>query len=206
MGAGARIIFAFAAAASSAGMASAQCVGSCTTGVAYAPGDGTPNVAQLQIPVTATVAAPCGFATAPSGTHNEPNFDNHAWQHDFDFTINCSVASRVAVVSANGALKAPGAAPAGYTTLAPYDVTLNVAQNVGGAATGTCPVANLTSPGGSCAFRGPATGGQGLFVAVSQNQPGSYIRVGAPVYAGANVLVASSGYTDTLTVTLIPAS
>jgi len=95
MGAGARIIFAFVAAASFAGSASAQCVGSCTTGVAYAPGDGTPNVAQLQIPVTATVAAPCGFATAPSGTHNEPNFDNHAWQHDFGFTINCSVASRV---------------------------------------------------------------------------------------------------------------
>jgi hypothetical protein len=205
MGARARIIVAVVTAASFASAASAQCVGSCTTGVVYAPGDGAPNVAQLQIPVTATVAAPCGFATAPSGTHNEPNFDDHAWQHDFGFVINCSIASRVAVVSANGALKAPGSAPPGYTTLAPYDVTLNVTQNVGGPATGTCAVANLTT-GGSCTFRGPAAPGQGLAVAVSQNQAGSYIRVSAPVYAGASVLVADNGYTDTLTVTLSPAT
>lgn len=205
MGARARILLAAVCAIGAASNASAQCTGSCTTPVAYAAPDGPPNVGIIQVPVTATVAAPCGFATAPSGTHNEPNFDNHAWQHDFGFTINCSIASRVAVVSANGALKAPGTAPAGYTTTAPYDVTLNVVQNAGGPATGTCAVANLTT-GGSCTFRGPATTSQGLFVAVSQNQPGSYIRVGAPVYAGANVLVASSGYTDTLTVTLSPAS
>lgn len=208
MGAGARIIVAAVAAASLASAASAQCVGSCTTGVAYAPGDGAPNVAQLQVPVTATVAAPCGFATAPSGSHNEPDFDTHAWQHDFGFTINCSVPSRVAVQSANGALKAPGVAPSGYTLLGPYDVTLNVVQNVGGPATATCAVSTL-STGGGCSFIGPATsgvGGAGLNVAVSQNQPGSYLRVSAPVYAGANVLVANNGYADTLTVTLSPQS
>jgi hypothetical protein len=109
------------------------------------------------------------------------------------------------VVSSNGALIAPGVAPAGYTTSAPYDVTLNVVQNAGGPATGTCAVANLVT-GGSCTFRGPASTSQGLLVAVSQNQSGSYIRVGAPIYAGANTLVASTGYADTLTVTLSPAT
>ena len=203
MGARARILLAAACAIGAASNASAQCTGSCTTPVAYAPGDGAPNVAQLNVPVTATVAAPCGFTTAPSGTHNEPNFDDHAWQHDFGFTINCSVASRIAVQSANGALKAQGVAPVGYTLSGPYDVTLNVVQNVGGPATATCPVATL-STGGGCSFIGPATTSQGLAVAVSQNQPGSYLRVSAPIYAGANVLVANNGYADTLTVTLSP--
>lgn len=171
---------------------------------AYAPGQGSPNSVQLTIPVTASVQAACGFATAPSGTHDEPNFDDHAWSHDFGFTIDCSTASRVAVVSANGALLTSGSAPPGYTTSAPYNVTLNVVQNAG-VATGTCPVADLTT-GGGCTFRGPASTSQGLAVAVSQNQTGSYLRVSAPVYAGSNVLVASTGYTDTLTVTLSPAS
>ena len=204
MGARARILLAAVCAFGTASNAAAQCTGSCTTGVVYAPGDGAPNVAQLQVPVTATVKAACGFATPPSGTHDEPNFDNHTWQHDFSFVIDCSIASRVAVVSTNGALKTGGVAPAGYATTAPYDVTLNVVQNAG-TATGTCAVANLVT-GGSCTFRGPATTSQGLAVAVSQNQPGSYIRVSAPTYAGANILVASAGYTDTLTVTLSPAS
>lgn len=171
---------------------------------AYAPGQGSPNSVQLTIPVTASVRATCGFATAPNGSHDEPNFDDHAWSYDFGFTIDCSTASRIAVVSSNGALRTPGTAPAGYTTSAPYNVTLNVVQNAG-VATGTCAVANLTS-GGGCAFVGPASATQGLPVAVSQNQSGSYLRVSAPVYAGAAVLVASTGYADTLTVTLSPAT
>lgn len=197
MGARARILLSALFAIGMASNAGAQ-----TT--AYAPGDGSPNSVQLSIPVTASVQATCGFATAPSGTHDEPNFDDHAWSHDFDFTIECSTASRIAVVSANGALQTGGVAPPGYTTSAPYDVTLNVVENAG-TATGTCPVVNLTS-GGSCTFVGPASASQGLAVAVSQNQPGSYLRVSAPVYAGADVLVAGTGYTDTLTVTLSPAT
>ena len=200
MGARARIIVAVAAALSTSA-ASAQCVGSCTTGVAYAPGQGSPNSVTLNLPVTASVRAACGFATPPSGTHNEPTFDDHSWSHDCPFTIDCSVASRIAVVSDNGALKTAGSPPAGYAAVAPYDVTLNVVQN-SGVATGTCPVANLTT-GGSCTFRGPSSTTQGLAVAISQNQPGSYLRVSAPVYAGANVLVAGN-YADTLHVTLSP--
>lgn len=198
MGAYARILLAFLCAAFAASAATAQ-----TT--AYAPGDGTPNSLQLSIPVTASVRAACGFATAPSGSHNEPNFDDHAWQHDFSFVIDCSVASRIAVVSSNGGLKTAGTAPAGYTTLGPYNVALNVVLDAGGPAAASCPVANLTT-GGSCTFRGPAAPGQGLNVPVTHNQPGSYLRVSAPVYAGADVLVASTGYADTLVVTLSPAT
>jgi hypothetical protein len=200
MGARARII----TAALCAAFATTQAAGQTT---AYAPGDGTPNSLQLNIPVTASVGVACGFSTAPSGTHNEPDFDTHAWSHDFPFTLDCSIASRVAVVSTNGALLTGGAAPAGYTTSAPYDVALHVVQN-SGSADATCAVANLQT-GGSCSFRGPASaglGGAGLNVAVSQNQPGSYLRVSAPAYSGANVLVASPGYADTLVVTLSPAA
>lgn len=198
MGAYARIKAAFCAllAAFAASSASAQ-----TT--AYAPGDGTPNQVVLSIPVTASVRAACGFATVPSGSHDEPSFDDHAWQHDFPFTIDCSVASRIAVVSSNGALKNGGTPATGYTNSAPYDVSLNVVQN-SGVATGSCPAANLAT-GGSCTFIGPASTSQGLPVAVSQNQPGSYLRVSAPVYAGANVLIAGN-YADTLVVTLSPAT
>lgn len=197
MGACARILLAALCAFGVASTASAQ-----TT--AYAPGQGSPNSVQLTIPVTASVRAACGFATAPSGTHNEPNFDDHAWSHDFGFTIDCSTASRIAVVSTNGALQTPGVADPGYTTMAPYNVTLNVVQN-SGVATGTCAVANLTS-GGSCSFVGPASPTQGLAVAVSQNQPGSYLRVSAPAYTGPDTLIASTGYADTLVVTLSPAT
>lgn len=197
MGARVRVLLAALLALCAASTAHAQ-----TT--AYAVGQGSPNQIQLTIPVTASVRAACGFATAPSGSHHEPSFDTHAWSHDFGFVIDCSTASRIAVVSTNGALATTTAAPAaGYTNVAPYNVTLNVVQN-SGTATGTCAVANLTT-GGSCSFRGPASSTQGLPVAVTQNQTGSYLRVSAPAYTGANTLVASAGYADTLSVTLSPA-
>ena len=198
MGACARILLVLLCAAFAASAATAQ-----TT--AYAPGDGSPNSLTLNVPVTASVRPPCGFTTAPNGSHNEPNFDDHSWQHDFTFVIDCSVASRLAVVSSNGGLKTAGTAPAGYTTLGPYDVTLNVVLDTGGPATGTCAAANL-QPGGSGTFRGPAAPGQGLNVPVTHGQAGSYVRVSAPVYTGSNVLVASTGYGDTLVVTLSPAT
>ena len=201
MGATARILLVLCA-ASAASAASAQ---SNPTPVAYAPGDGAPNQAVLTIPVTASVNAQCGFATAPSGTHNEPNFDTHAWSHDFPFVVDCSVASRIAVVSTNGALLTGGTPAPGYTTSAPYDVALNVVLDAGGPAAASCPVANLTT-GGTCTFRGPAAVGQGLAVPVTHNKPGTYLRVSAPAYAGASVLVASNAYADTLVVTLSPAT
>src|ERR1044072_7205163 len=127
MGACARILLVLLCAAFAASAATAQ-----TT--AYAPGDGSPNSLTLNVPVTASVRPPCGFTTAPNGSHNEPNFDDHSWQHDFTFVIDCSVASRLAGGSSNGGLKTAGTAPAGYTTLGPHDVTLNVRLDPRGAA------------------------------------------------------------------------
>jgi hypothetical protein len=198
MGARARILLASLCAAFAASGATAQ-----TT--AYAVGDGSPNSLTLNIPVTASVRAQCGFATAPSGSQNIPNFDDHAWQYDFGFVIDCSVASRIAVVSANGGLQTPGTAPTGYTTRGPYNVALNVVLDAGGPATGSCPAVDLMT-GGVCTFRGPAAPGQGLNVPVTHNQPGTYLRVSAPAYTGSDVLVASTGYADTLVVTLSPAT
>src|ERR1044072_6468368 len=139
MGACARILLVLLCAAFAASAATAQ-----TT--AYAPGDGSPNSLTLNVPVTASVRPPCGFTTAPNGSHNEPNFDDHSWQHDFTFVIDCSVASRLAVVSSNSVRYTAGTATASYTTLGPYDVTLNVVLDTGGPATrnlaaGTPPTA-----------------------------------------------------------------
>ncbi len=208
MGARAHILLTGLVGLSVATSASAQCVGSCTTGVAYAPGQGSPNSVSLQLPVTASVGAACGFATAPSGTHNEPDFDTHSWSHNFDFQLDCSIPARIGVVSSNGALLTSGSPPAGYATQAPYNVALRVVMN--GAVvinSGSCAAADLVA-GGSCSFRGPANNtGQGFLVSsASKNQTGSYLQVSAPAYTGANILVASAGYADTLTVTLSPAS
>lgn len=169
---------------------------------AYAVGQGSPNQIALSIPVTASVGGRCGFAagSAPSGTYDQPNFDVLGLNHDFIFELECTGPSRVAVVSTNGGLKTAGAVPAGYTTLAPYDVTLNL---VGSSATAnqTCQVATLVA-GSTCTFLGPASTTQGLRLnANSIEQNGTYLRVSAPPYTGASQLVAGN-YADTLTVTV----
>jgi len=167
---------------------------------AYAPGQGAPNQITLNIPVRASVGGRCGFATAPSGTYNQPNFDVNGLLNDFTFQLDCTGPSRVAVVSANGGLTIAGAAPVGYANLAPYDVTLNL---VGASETvnATCEVATLTS-GASCSFVGPVSTAQGLRLnSTSVNQTGSYLRVSAPAYTAANTLIAGA-YADTLTVTV----
>jgi hypothetical protein len=169
---------------------------------AYAPGQGSPNSIRLDIPVTASVGGRCGFATAPSGSQTENNFDDHAWQKDFTFQLDCTGAFRMAVVSANGGLKTAGTAPTGYTTLAPYNVALHVVGNASSADSPTCAASTLTS-GSTCSYVGTATNSVGFrYAGASTSQSGSYLRVSAPAYAGANVLVASTGYTDTLTVTV----
>ena len=114
--------------------------------------------------------------------------------------LDCTGPSRVAIESANGGLLTAGTVPAGYTTLAPYDVELNLVRNSGAPANASCAAADLAS-GGSCTFAGDAAGGDGLYLAsASTNQTGSYVRVSAPAYTGANLLV-SGNYSDTLTVT-----
>lgn len=171
---------------------------------AYADGPNGPREIALSIPVTASVGGRCAFATgnAPSGTYNQPDFDVNGLNHDFAFQLECTGPSRVAVVSANGGLKTPGTATTGYTTLAPYAVTLNL-QGSTTTANDTCQVATLVS-GSTCGFVGPASTAQGLRLASnSLNLSGSYLRVTAPAYAGPAQLVAGS-YSDTLTVTVSP--
>ncbi len=183
----------------SAALAPAQL---CAQTTAYAVGQGAPNSIALSIPVTASVGGRCSFKTgsAPSGTYNQPDFDLTGLNHDFPFQLDCTGASRVAVVSANGGLKTAGTAGAGYLTLAPYKVDLNLVGNTQ-TVTANCQVATLLA-GSSCSFVGPASTAQGLRLpGASFNQNGSYLRVSAPAYSGANVLVAGT-YSDTLTVTV----
>jgi hypothetical protein len=163
---------------------------------------------QLPVMVTASVGGHCGFATgsAPSGTYTQPNFDVTGLNHDFSFVLDCTGPSRVAVVSANGGLLTGGSVPTGYTTLAPYDVALNVVGSTA-TATGSCAVATLTaSAGAPCAFRGPVSQSQGLLLnSTSVSQPGTYLRVSAPAYGGPGTLIEGT-YSDTLTVTVSAAS
>jgi len=169
---------------------------------AYAPGQGSPNSVVLTIPVTASVGGRCGFATPPSGTQTENNFDDHAWNKDYGFQLDCTGAFRMAVVSTNGGLKTSGTAPAGYTTLAPYNVALHIVGNASTVDSPTCAASTLVS-GSTCSYVGTATNSVGFrYAGASTSQTGSYVRVSAPAYSGSSVLVASTGYTDTLTVTV----
>lgn len=164
--------------------------------------------ATLPVHVTASVGGHCGFATgsAPSGTYSQPDFDVAGLNHDFSFVLDCTGPSRVAVVSANGGLLTGGSVPTGYTTLAPYTVTLNLVGSTA-TATGSCDVATLTASAGTpCTFRGPVSASQGLLLnSTSVSQPGTYLRVSAPAYSGSSALVGGT-YSDTLTVTVSAAS
>jgi hypothetical protein len=176
----------------------------------YADGPQAGGAAVLNVQVTAQVGGRCGFATggAPSGTYDQPDFDVQGLNRDFGFTLNCTGPSRVAVVSTNGGLKTGGTAPSGYTTLAPYSVTLNL---VGGTANAsdTCAVANLSATAAApCQMRGPAGTAAGVRLnSNSINLAGSYLRVSAPAYNPANnggAYLVQGTYADTLTVTVSP--
>jgi hypothetical protein len=164
---------------------------------------GSPNHIDLAIPVTASVANRCSFTVG--GTFAASDI-NSGFTHDFEIVLDCNVASRVAIVSTNGGLTAPGAAPpTGYARLAPYRVTLNLVGSSGVAtANAACEVATLTAVAAApCSFRGPATTTQGLRLGgPSIGASGSYLRVSAVPYAGTGILIASPSYADTLIVTL----
>jgi hypothetical protein len=174
---------------------------------AFAVGNGSPNFKAVSIPVTVTVGFACGFtATVPTSNPNLPNLDA-GYTNDTAFGLNCSGPSRIAVVSRNGGLLTSGTVPTGYTTLAPYTVAVHMVGNGAVAVDATCAIADIVATTGSCSFRGPAGSSSGLTLGVAAtNVAGSYIRITAPVYAGAGILVASSNYADILDVTLAPAS
>jgi hypothetical protein len=168
---------------------------------------GNPSYIALSLPVMASVASECGFATgeAPNGSYTAQNL-SAGFSFDFAFALKCNAPSRVAVVSANGGLLAPGGTlPSGYTNLAPYQVTLNIVGDAGVSTANAVCDAQTLSAGAKlpCVFRGPATGSQGLELAgISGNAPGSYLRISAPSYIGAATLLTAAAYADTLIVTV----
>lgn len=190
----------------------------------YAPGDIPPgsgagtSITLTPIYVRASVGGRCGFGDgqAPGGTLNQPDFDVTGFDATFDFVLECTGPSRVAVVSANGGLFQTNATDPGYTGLAPYDVGLTLVGNGGITATASCQAASLASGITTCStayggtggpqtnFTGPADETTGLLLnASSTTGATSSIRVRAAAYNGSDVLVSGS-YQDVLTVTVSP--
>lgn len=178
--------------------------------VAYSSDSGkSPNQVVMSIPVTASVGGTCGFAApsgAPNGTVNAGAIDTTAWTGDVPFTVECTAPWRIAVSSLKGALENSGTAATGYLNRAPYTVSLHVASD-GGDVDSSCTVDTIDQalPSSSCNFKGAATTSNGLLIPRSFDLSGSYIRAAAPAYSGASVLIAGA-YSDTLTVTVSPAS
>lgn len=185
--------------------------------LAYYPATGAPSPAQVvfSVPVRASIGGSCTFASggAPAGTYAIPGFiDENAWTNDFLMKLVCTGPSRMAIVSTNGGLLNSAGAPAsGYTNLAPYTVAVSIFQNVGSPVTGSCLAADLTaSSAAACTLRGTASPTVGLQFqpSTSPASNASFVRVSAPAYGGVNILTASAtnGYSDTLVVTVSPAS
>jgi hypothetical protein len=162
----------------------------------------------LPVPVTASVGGICAFATgeAPAGSYDAGAIDTTAWTHDFEFTIECNTASRVAVVSANGGLKnATSVTDLGYANLAPYTVALNLDGDAT-SASASCAAATLLATASSpCSFLGPASTTAGLrLTGPSDDETDSYLRVSAPAYPGPDALI-TGNYSDTLIITIAAA-
>ena len=172
---------------------------------------GSPASLSFAIPVTAAVTARCGFAAgaAPAGTFDAGAIDRTAWSNDFALMLDCNGPSRIAVASRNAGLKTDLPLPLpGYTGVAPYLVAVSIvhgSHSGSGTTSASCTAAQLAASSG-CALAGTASATEGLLIpAASSGLPGSFMRLSAPAYAGANVLV-SGAYADTLTVTIAPAS
>jgi spore coat protein U-like protein len=165
-----------------------------------------PAQAVLSIPVRASVGGSCGFQTAPNANLNVGQIDTTAWDQQVAFVPECTAPWRIAVKSVNGGLKTAATVPVGYQNKAPYTVSLNVASD-SGPVTGSCPVAQIDQAAGStpCTFEGTASSANGLLIPRSFGLLGSFIRMNAPAYPGPDILV-SGTYTDTLVVTISPAS
>lgn len=184
--------------------------------LAYFPAPGAPAPAQVvfSVPVRASIGGSCTFASggAPTGTYDAGPIDTTAWTNDFFMKLVCTGPSRMAIVSTNGGLLNSAGTPAsGYTNLAPYTVAVSIAQNVGLPVTGSCAAADLTaSSATACPLRGTASPTVGLPFQPSTSalSNASYVRVSAPAYGGSDILTASAtnGYSDTLVVTVSPAS
>jgi len=178
---------------------------------------GSPDRLNLTVEVRASIAARCGFAPAnePGANYFEPDFETQGFDRVAAFKLDCTSASRVGVVSSNGGLASGSAAGPGYTALAPYDVQLTLSGNAT-SATATCGAKDLVPASNACAptylpasgsnFSGPASTTKGLRLAGPATiGSDSTIRVKANAYAGPPILTAGT-YSDTLTVTISPAT
>ena len=165
-----------------------------------------PDKAELRIPVKASVGGQCGLAAPMNASFFNPNIDTTAWSNQEPFVAECTAPWRIAVSSANGALKSATSVAPGYTNVAPYQVKLNVNSDAG-VVSSTCDVAQLEASltSSACNFKGTASPSQGLSLQRSYGLAGSYIEVSAPAYPGPETLVAGMYY-DTLTVTVSPAT
>ena len=174
----------------------------------FDPGYGATE-ATLEIPVTASVGGACGFQTAPEDTVDAGEIDVAGWTKQVPFTAQCTAPWHIAVSSQNGGLATSGAVETGYRNKAPYTVTLNVEHDAGtpGTVSASCPVAEIHAAlaTSNCDFAGTATKSHGLDIPRSYGLTGSYVEVSAPAYNGPGVLIAGT-YTDTLTVTVSPAT
>jgi hypothetical protein len=173
-----------------------------------------PANAVMTIDVLASVGGSCGFATggAPNATINAGSIDTTAWSGEVPFVPQCTAPWRIAVSSANGALKTGASGAAGYSTTAPYTVALTIPYDTGsstGTVSGSCAVADIgqASTSTACNFKGTATTTNGLQVPRSFGLTGAKILLSAPAYQGttSTILVAGS-YQDTLIVTVSPAT
>lgn len=171
---------------------------------------GSRAVTTLSVNVTASVSTSCSFSAGgvPGGTYSIGSVER-AFLLDVPFSLHCNSPSRVGVVSDNGGLQAAGvpSVPAGYSSLAPYQITLRLAGDAGSSSQATCESPTVVTGAAGCVFRGPATAAAGLRLpGPSKDAPGSFIRISSPGYSDPATLVASNSYADRLTVTISPAT
>jgi hypothetical protein len=167
-----------------------------------------PANAVLTIPVTASVGGQCGFQTAPNASRNVGQIDTTAWSETVNFVPECTAPWRIAVSSANGGLKTGATVPVGYRNKAPYSVSLNVNSDSGPVAA-SCPVLEVDQAAGStpCTFEGTASATNGLLIPRSFQLAPSSIVMAAPAFNSTSSDILINGtYTDTLIVTISPAS
>lgn len=179
---------------------------------AYFDNSPAPRTASFTIDVTASVGGRCGFAPtgAPNGAIGAGQIDAAGWSGQVAFVPQCTAQWRIAVSSQNGGLKADASAAglAGFVDKAPYEVGLHLVHDTG-TVDSSCPAEQIGQAlaTSACSFRGTASLSNGLSVPRSYNQAGSYIRASAPAYPdGAPPRLVAGTYTDTLVVTVSPAS
>lgn len=179
------------------------------------PGVGS-SITLTPIYVKAQVGGRCGFAQGQTlvWSLSQPNFDVTGFDGTFNFVLECTGPSNVAVVSLNGGLFQNVTLPSGYTNTAPYDVGLNLVGNGGASVAASCQAASLVAGSSSCTvayggtggsqtnFTGPADVGAGLTLTTpATTGTVSSLLVHAGPYIGSDVLP-SGTYNDVLSVTV----